>query len=58
VALDLVAPLLAVSDLPLAAFAAALAGLVLDRFAFYALAVRATVEGEIGRVEAVIAREG
>lgn len=40
---------------PLAAVLSAAAGLVLDRLAFYALAVRETVEGRIGRVEAAIA---
>ncbi|MFB3854046.1 MAG: DmsC/YnfH family molybdoenzyme membrane anchor subunit [Vicinamibacterales bacterium] len=56
--LDLLAPLLALIDARFVGLAAVLAGLVLDRFAFYALAVRETVEGEIEQVEAVIAGRG
>ena len=47
---------LAVSPSPLAVVAAA-AGLVVDRFSFYALAVQHTTEFEIADIEARMARD-
>lgn len=54
-ALDVLVLVFVAAGVPQAALGAAAAGLVLDRFSFYALASRVTVEGRIQRVEAALA---
>ncbi len=54
-ALDVLVLVFVAAGVPQAALGAAAAGVVIDRFSFYALALRVTVEGRIQQVEAVIA---